>query len=156
MAAISLLAAASARTLGCARATRGGERGRSPLALALPSLLLGLLAACGGQPSASGAENSTIALSFEPSPPKVGSSKVALDLTEGGQALVGAKVHIEGNMNHAGMVPVLADATEDSPGHYTAELEFTMGGDWILLVDATTVDGRQLNWRKDVSGVRSK
>jgi hypothetical protein len=51
------------------------------------------------------------------------------------------------------MVPVFADAVEVEPGRYRAELEFTMGGDWFLLVDAETRDGRTLRWQRDVPGV---
>ncbi len=70
-----------------------------------------------------------------------------------GQPLTGAQVELEGNMTHAGMVPVLATAAEVEPGQYRAELEFTMGGDWFILVRATLADGRSLEEQVDVPGV---
>jgi hypothetical protein len=70
-----------------------------------------------------------------------------------GQPITGAKMSLEGNMSHPGMVPVLATASEVSPGRYEAALEFTMGGDWFILVQATLPDGRLLEQRVDVPGV---
>ena len=54
------------------------------------------------------------------------------------------------------MVPEFADATEVAPGTYEARFEFTMGGDWILLLDATTTDGAKHHWEEDVPNVSSK
>jgi hypothetical protein len=70
-----------------------------------------------------------------------------------GEPITGATVEVEGNMNHAGMVPVLSEAQEVSPGHYQADLEFTMGGDWFILVRAQLPDGRSLERQVDVPGV---
>ena len=39
-------------------------------------------------------------------------------------------------------------------GVYEAELQFTMRGDWILLVGGTLPDGAAINHRIDVAGVR--
>ena len=61
---------------------------------------------------------------------------------------------LEGNMNHAGMTPVFADARETEPGKYEAALEFTMGGDWFVLVNVTLADGRKLSRKVDVRGVK--
>jgi hypothetical protein len=51
------------------------------------------------------------------------------------------------------MVPVVAQAREVSPGHYEADLEFTMGGDWFILVRADLPDGRSLERSVDVPAV---
>ena len=56
-------------------------------------------------------------------------------------------------MNHAGMVPVFADAVEIAPGRYRADLEFTMSGDWFILVRADLPDGRSMERKIDVPGV---
>ena len=93
-------------------------------------------------------------LLIEPSPPRIGPATVTVTLRdEGGQALGGARVELEGNMSHAGMVPVLAPAQEIAPGRYRGELEFTMGGDWFILVRAELPDGRSLERSVDVPGV---
>ena len=95
-----------------------------------------------------------VELAVEPQPPQVGPAVVLVTLTgSGGQPIAGARVELEGNMTHAGMVPVLAPAVEIEPGRYRAELEFTMGGDWFILVRAGLADGRSLEEQVDVPGV---
>ena len=64
----------------------------------------------------------------------------------------GATINLEGNMNHAGMVPTLAQAQEVVPGQYEASLEFTMAGDWFILVQADLPDGRMMQHRVDLAG----
>jgi hypothetical protein len=93
-------------------------------------------------------------LVIEPQPPQIGPAKVTLLLYDArGQPLTGADVELEGNMSHAGMVPVFAPALEVAPGRYEAELEFTMGGDWFILVQANLADGRSMERQIDVPGV---
>ena len=93
-------------------------------------------------------------LFVEPSPPRIGPVTVTVALRDaGGQPITGASVDLEGNMNHAGMVPVFADAVEVAPGRYQADLEFTMGGDWFILVRADLPDGRSMERQIDVPGV---
>jgi hypothetical protein len=93
-------------------------------------------------------------LSIEPDPPQMGPATVTVILTGAdGQPVQGAQMEIEGNMSHAGMVPVLAVARETAPGHYQAELEFTMVGDWFMLVRADLADGRSMERKIDVPGV---
>jgi hypothetical protein len=70
-----------------------------------------------------------------------------------GLPISGAQVELEGNMNHAGMVPVFAEASEVAPGRYRAGMEFTMGGDWFILVRADLPDGRSMERKVDVPGV---
>jgi hypothetical protein len=96
----------------------------------------------------------TVELSVEPQPPQIGPAVVLVTLAgAAGQPLGGALVELEGNMTHAGMVPVLAPAVEIEPGRYRAELEFTMGGDWFILVRAQLADGRSLEEKVDVPAV---
>ena len=59
-------------------------------------------------------------------------------------------------MNHAGMVPVFADARETAPGRYEATLNFTMAGDWFILVQARLPDGRTVEQAIDVPGVQGR
>jgi hypothetical protein len=82
---------------------------------------------------------------------------VVVTLTgEGGEPVKGATLELEGNMNHAGMKPVFAEAREVKDGRYEADLEFTMGGDWFILVDGKLADGRKLRRKVDVKGVKSR
>jgi hypothetical protein len=97
-----------------------------------------------------------IEMTLEPSPPMVGNADVAVRLADAnGSLLPGAQVRLEGNMNHAGMKPSFADLSEVAPGHYAGTLNFTMSGDWFLLISATTADGMVLERKIDVPGVRS-
>jgi len=114
-----------------------------------------LTAGCGGTPSPT---TSSVAaeLSLDPSPPVVGDSSVSLRLSDAdGDPLPGAAVRLEGNMNHAGMKPSFADLRESAPGRYTGTLEFTMGGDWFVLVTAKMPSGASVQRKIDVPGVRA-
>jgi hypothetical protein len=92
-------------------------------------------------------------LAIEPSPPRVGPASILITLRDaGGQLISGATIELEGDMNHAGMVPVLAQASEVAAGQYQATLEFTMAGDWFVLVRADLPDGRSIEHRVDFAG----
>jgi hypothetical protein len=94
---------------------------------------------------------------FSPDPPQVGPVTLMLMLKDStGAPIEGADLRLEGNMSHPGMQPVFAEAHEDSPGVYTAQLEFTMAGDWIILVEGTLPGGRNVRDQIDVRGVRAR
>ena len=93
-------------------------------------------------------------LAIEPQPPQLGPALIAVSLFDAeGQPITGAQVELEGNMNHAGMVPVFSQADEVAPGRYEGDLEFTMGGDWFILVRADLPDGRSMERKVDVPAV---
>lgn len=79
--------------------------------------------------------------------PAIGRSPILVSFTEaGGQAVSGATVKVVGDMTHAGMQPVMADAVEVGPGDYRADdFAFSMAGDWIITITATTADGRRVS-----------
>jgi hypothetical protein len=115
-------------------------------------LLVLLLVSCGR--GAQDLADVGVDLSTEPSPPKLGPATVTVALSDAqGGPILGAVVELEGNMSHAGMVPVFAQASEVAPGRYQASLEFTMAGDWFVLVRAVLPDGRSLERSVDVPGV---
>lgn len=128
------------------------------------SLLFCGLAAClagGCAPAATPAESSpNVAVDWRvfPDPPVAGPSRISLVLVDGasGRPVRGAEVRLEGNMTHPGMQPVFAAAREVSPGTYEAPLELTMGGDWLVLVDAKLPEGGVLHRQLDLPGVRSR
>lgn len=74
--------------------------------------------------------------------------------TPSGDPVKGAAVHLECHMTHAGMAPILADATERAPGDYQIPFVITMRGDWVLLVSATLPDGTRVERRIDVANVQ--
>ena len=47
----------------------------------------------------------------------------------------------------------MTTCSETAPGRYQADLEFTMGGDWFILVRAELLDGRSMERKIDVPGV---
>lgn len=59
-------------------------------------------------------------------------------------------------MSHAGMKPVFGTGREVQPGIYEAPLEFTMGGDWYVIVSARLPDGRQVERQFPVPAVKPK
>lgn len=133
---------------------KGSKTGRlSLLAVCCLALLCtALLTAC--QRGGADLPEIGVELEIEPWPVRVGVATVTVALMdEAGQPIQGADVELEGNMNHAGMMPVFASAAEVAPGRYQAQLEFTMGGDWFIIVRAALPDGRSLERTFDVAGV---
>lgn len=63
---------------------------------------------------------------------------------------------LEGNMSHAGMVPVFAGARETEPGRYQSSMELSMAGDWFILVHVTLPDGRKIDRQFEIRGVAGK
>jgi 3-keto-L-gulonate-6-phosphate decarboxylase len=51
------------------------------------------------------------------------------------------------------MKPSFADLKEMGEGKYEGDLEFTMGGDWIVTVRATMADSETVEKVFDVRGV---
>ncbi len=77
--------------------------------------------------------------------PTLGASPIIVYvLGDDNDGVSGATVRVTGDMTHAGMVPVVAEATESAPGLYRADdFEFTMAGDWILTAEVTLPDGSE-------------
>ena len=87
--------------------------------------------------------------------PALGVLPVVVYILDGNDGVTGAAVKVTGDMTHAGMAPVLADAVEPAPGLYRADdFAFTMAGDWILTTDIVLPDGskRQVETRVNVPG----
>jgi hypothetical protein len=109
--------------------------------------------ACGRRSQADSTLNLTWTL--RPAEPVVGPAVLTVTLRDrAGAPLQGATVRLEGHMSHAGMAPVLADATQRAPGVYEVPFAFTMQGDWVLLVSAALPDGTRVERRIDVANVR--
>jgi hypothetical protein len=90
-----------------------------------------------------------------PQPPRVGPTTITLRVADAsGRPQDMTQVSLEGNMTHAGMRPIFSEATEVEPGRYQAPLEFTMGGDWVILINLTLPDGRRVQRQVEVKGVQ--
>jgi hypothetical protein len=91
---------------------------------------------------------------IEPSPPALGPSALTVTLKDqAGGPVDGARLDVEANMSHAGMVPVLASTAESQAGLYRVPLLWTMSGDWTVDLKFTLPDGRRVVRRYPV-GVR--
>lgn len=111
-------------------------------------LLSGLLSACariqGGQ--SQNADDIIVDLALEPAQPEVGPAQLVVTITDpNGQPIDSATLDIQGNMTHAGMVPVLAQSSKGENGRYVVPFEWTMGGDWIVTVEITLENGQVLS-----------
>lgn len=133
-------------------------RGAVVLLVSLAGALL--VAGCppAGDGDGGGAGDLVVELSTRPDPPAVGPTTVTLDLSRSDTAepVEGAAVEVQGDMTHPGMVPVFATAREVAPGRYEAELDLTMAGDWVLMVEAVTPDGRSVERQLVLPGVRPR
>jgi hypothetical protein len=95
--------------------------------------------------------NIRIEWTFTPTPPAVGKARLALRLVDNANRPVrGAKLEVQGHMSHPGMAPLLARAVERDEGVYEAELQFTMPGDWILMISGALSNGASVEQRIDV------
>lgn len=76
--------------------------------------------------------------------PALGTAQFNVYVLDDGNGVSGAEVKVTGDMTHAGMVPVLADAKEVEQGLYASEgFEFTMAGDWIVTTEVKLPDGKK-------------
>jgi len=121
--------------------------------------LVALVACClcfACNPQADAGDNLTLSWDLEPVPPAAGAAGVArLTIRDTEQRLVrGARLRLEGHMSHPGMAPVVAMMTERSDGTYEAPLEFTMAGDWVLVVTGDIPGVGHVTRQLEVAGVR--
>lgn len=125
--------------------------------LRISSIATLLLYSYGCAPATSSAPDVEVQLVLEPSTPQVGPAAASVTLVDGdGEPITDAEVMLEGNMNHAGMKPSFALLAQTEPGRYSGELEFTMGGDWFILVTAKTAGGAAIERKIDVPGVKTR
>lgn len=129
-----------------------GKAWRLGLAILLAALPTG---ACGRR-----ADTSTrldLQWTLQPAAARVGPATLTITLRDlSRNPVTGATVRLEGHMSHAGMAPVLADATDLGAGMYEIPFAFTMQGDWALLVTAVLPDGHRVERRIDVANVRPR
>ncbi len=114
----------------------------APLAIVLAAALA--LGACRGDPPPDDVPIQ-VDVSVAPTPPIVGPVRLVLTITdEAGDPVEDARVQVEGTMSHAGMTPVHDSASYQGQGRWVVpEFEFTMGGEWIMIIRVTLPDGRE-------------
>lgn len=96
-----------------------------------------------------------LSVAISPTPPPMGEARLIISLVDSaGSPVDEALIVVEGNMSHAGMVPVVDTAQAEDPGRYgISDFHFTMAGDWFLDLHATLPDGRWVRTRKSVNVV---
>jgi hypothetical protein len=95
---------------------------------------------------------------FDPNPP-VAHHAVRLKITladAAGKPLRLGHLDVEGDMNHAGMSPVIAHFNETAPGEYSGQFEFTMAGDWFLLLTGELPGNTHFLKKIEVPGVKAQ
>jgi hypothetical protein len=109
----------------------------------LPLLLvLLMLLGCRQQTPDAAQTGLMIDLRVEPEDSTVGEATLIITVTDAsGSPVNDASVSARGDMNHAGMVPVLADVDGGAAGEYTLPFEWTMAGDWFVEITVTLPDG---------------
>ena len=86
-----------------------------------------------------------ISLTTDPQPPTIGDSTVTVTVTQQNRPLAGVTVALRGDMRHAGMRPVIADASKtDAEGKVVIPFKWSMSGDWIVSVTVTLADNSQV------------
>lgn len=102
-------------------------------------VLVGLvLAACGQQNATPPASlDIDIVARVEPELPAVGESTLIVTLKDAsGAPIDGARLRVQGNMDHAGMVTINREIDQSSNGEYQIPFEWTMGGGWVVEITA--------------------
>jgi hypothetical protein len=98
----------------------------------------------------------TVEHEISPQPARVGPVTLTLKLTDAAtRRITGARIRLEADMSHPGMSPVFGEAKEVEPGRYQGRIDFTMAGDWVMLLHITLADGQKLERQLDVKGVRA-
>ncbi|MCP4425999.1 MAG: FixH family protein [Chloroflexi bacterium] len=105
------------------------------------AFLLALTACAGRASQQTDNVDLNIAVAFEST--QVGPTTLTLTLHDAdGAPINDAAITVKGDMSHAGMVPVLAKASNGQNGVYEMPFTWTMGGDWIVTVEVELGDGR--------------
>jgi hypothetical protein len=73
--------------------------------------------------------------------------------TPDGQPIPATGVRLEAHMTHPGMTPVLPVVVRVGDGDYTSRVEFSMAGDWTLVVTGELAGGRRFTRESRVAGV---
>ena len=139
-------------------------RGSGQKICSLPSLCLGLtvflalFSGCSRQPPSESTPGLAIKHAISPDPPRVGSvSTLTLNLSDATAAPISnARVVLEADMLHPGMVPRRFEVTELAPGRYQSQLQFEMAGDWVILMHISLTDGYTSDRQFEVKGVQPR
>lgn len=113
--------------------------------LASLTLLLFVITACREEQAPPASEaNAQISFAIESS--TIGETTLMIAITDSSlNSLSVNSLTVRGDMNHAGMVPVIAESGQAVDGQFEIPFEWTMGGDWIVEVTAELADGQTIS-----------
>jgi Cu(I)/Ag(I) efflux system membrane fusion protein len=110
-----------------------------------------LLAACGGsrsQPVAIHSSALTLSAALEPRTGRAGENTIWLELRDrAGAPVEDAQIRVEVHMHAMGTMPAMGGSTTvtaQGDGHYRAEFDLEMAGNWIVEIRAETAAGQSL------------
>lgn len=119
---------------------RGPARRATVRALAVVAIASLLIAGC-RPPTERADPNRSIEVTLLTTPARVGPAAVEVRLQAAGTPVTGAVVRVVGDMTHAGMVPVVANAVDLGGGVYRTEgFAFDMAGDWVITAEVRYPD----------------
>ena len=82
-----------------------------------------------------------ITLSTDPNPALKGEADLIVTVRDQeDNPIENALVRVKGDMNHAGMEPVLGEVIGGNYGIYAIPFEWTMAGDWVVTVEVEMAD----------------
>lgn len=105
--------------------------------LILLSLILVSLLGCSRTPS----DDPRLNISLEQPPSTMAVQTIVLSISDGATPLENAKVQIEATMTHAGMPSQIVQLEPLGAGKYQASIDFSMLGEWVLIVNVTESNG---------------
>jgi len=112
------------------------------------------LATTGCRRSGASEDNILIREEIRPQPVRVGEVTVAIQLSDAAaNPVTDASIMVEADMAHPGMSPVFAAAKENAPGNYESNVNFAMGGDWVVLLHIRLGSGMKIVRQMNVRGV---
>ena len=115
-------------------------------------LCLVFVAACRQESTPAAEAYLTVSLRVLPTVASVGEAEFLIDIADAdGNPVSPQRVDVRGDMDHAGMQPVLRDDLQGSAGQYRVTFEWTMAGDWTVTVRLTFDDDSSLEETFDVS-----
>jgi len=115
------------------------------LLIALVALLAAGCRESAREPDPETAADIDMQMTVDPQPATVGETELVLTLTSSdGEPVQPRQIEVRGDMNHAGMVPVLRtlENPDSDAGEFRVPFEWTMGGEWIVTVTVTLADDR--------------
>lgn len=80
----------------------------------------------------------TVTMRVDPDPPSVGASTLYVTLKHmDGSPIDNAHLDVRGDMDHAGMMPIIGEANGSTNGEYAIPFAWSMGGGWKVTVTVT-------------------